>query len=425
MAIKDNKISLGNARFNPAAFQGVVFTPQQQNMSLLQHSIDKLDERKEKTDTQAAAIMEAINKVKLDSSENKWKQDYVNRIKNEINAAAQFGDYSSALETATRLAGEAIHSPELSGRQRYYEEREKWLEELKNRRTRGEINSDTYNRAVAQNAYNYSDTYDDKGNITGGISWNPAFNPVNDLDFSKIRDEIKAFITPSQKTTSRKGGTSQVYLDKDGNQTTNINDARRTFYTKTGGESSHSETGVSPKQWAAAYDVWLSQHPEVIPQFEQQMQNVMWNIEQYKIKSKDTNISQDEQKIANETADKLDKTLRDKSGALLSPEKYARSLVDPMFEVMSYTKTVDSSEGGSILFNEEIGKNRITADILGLSTTQAEIYSNSSPIEQYNMLKDAANTAAGLTAAGQRALNELTKKFGKSSYGGYTAPWSN
>lgn len=425
MAIKDNKISLGNARFNPAAFQGVVFTPQQQNMSLLQHSIDKLDERKEKTDTQAAAIMEAINKVRLDSSENKWKQDYVNRIKNEINAAAQFGDYSSALETATRLAGEAIHSPELSGRQRYYEEREKWLEELKNRRTRGEINSDTYNRAVAQNAYNYSDTYDDKGNITGGISWNPAFNPVNDLDFSKIRDEIKAFITPSQKTTSRKGGTSQVYLDKDGNQTTNINDARRTFYTKTGGESSHSETGVSPEQWAAAYDVWLSQHPEAIPQFEQQMQNVMWNVEQYRTKSKDTNISQDEQKIANETADKLDKTLRDKSGALLSPEKYARSLVDPMFDVMAYTKTVDSSEGGSILFNEEIGKNRITADILGLSTTQAEIYSNSSPIEQYDILKNAANTAAGLTVAGQRALNELTKKFGKSSYGGYTAPWSN
>ncbi|WP_291630209.1 hypothetical protein [Clostridium sp.] len=425
MTTKDNKISLGNARFNPAAFQGVVFTPQQQNMSLLQHSIDKLDERKEKTDTQAAAIMEAINKVRLDSSENKWKQDYVNRIKNEINAAAQFGDYSSALETATRLAGEAIHSPELSGRQRYYEEREKWLEELKNRRTRGEINSDTYNRAVAQNAYNYSDTYDDNGNVTGGISWNPAFNPVNDLDFSKIRDEIKAFITPNQKTTSRKGGTSQVYLDKDGNQTTNINDARRIFYTKTGGESSHSKTGVSSDQWAAAYDVWLSQHPEAIPQFEQQMQNVMWNIEQYRTKSKDTNISQDEQKIANETADKLDKTLRDKSGALLSPEKYARSLVDPMFEVMAYTKTVDSSEDGSILFNEEIGKNRITADILGLSTAQAEIYSNSSPIEQYDILKNAANTAAGLTVAGQRALNELTKKFGNSSYGGYTAPWSD
>lgn len=425
MAIKDNKISLGNARFNPAAFQGVVFTPQQQNMSLLQHSIDKLDERKEKTDQQTAAIMEAINKVRLDSSENKWKQDYVNRIKNEINAAAQFGDYSSALETATRLAGEAIHSPELSGRQRYYEEREKWLEELKNRHTRGEINSDTYNRAVAQNAYNYSDTYDDKGNITGGISWNPAFNPVKDLDFSKIRDEIKALITPSQKTTSRKGGTSQVYLDKDGNQTTNINDARRIFYTKTGGESSHSETGVSHDQWAAAYDVWLSQHPEAIPQFEQQMQNVMWNVEQYKIKSRDTNISEDEQKIASETADKLAKTLRDKSGALLSPEKYARSLVDPMFEVMAYTKTVDSSEGGSILFNEEIGKNRIQADILGISTEQAAIYSKGSPIEQYNILKEAANSTAGLTAAGQMALKELAKKFGNSSYGGYTAPWSN
>ena len=199
MAIQDRKISLGNVAFNPATFQGAVFTPQQENMSLLQHSIDKLDERKEKTDQQTAAIMSAINNVKLDSSENNWKRDYVNRIKNKINSAAQFGDYSSALETATRLAGEAVTSPELLGRQRYYEEREKWLEELKNRNARGEIDSDTYNRAVSQNAYSYSDTYDDKGNITGGISWNPAFNPVKDLNLSTVMQEIKALVTPNKK----------------------------------------------------------------------------------------------------------------------------------------------------------------------------------------------------------------------------------
>ena len=417
MAIKDNKISLGNARFNPAAFQGVVFTPQQQNMSLLQHSIDKIDERKEKTDTQAAAIMEAINKVRLDSSENKWKQDYVNRIKNEINAAAQFGDYSSALETATRLAGEAIHSPELSGRQRYYEEREKWLEELKNRNARGEIDSDTYNRAVAQNAYSYSDTYDDKGNITGGISWNPAFNPVKDLNLSAVMQEIKAFVTPNKTVRSNKGGTSQVYLDKEGNQTTDINKARGVFSTVSGGASAHSYEGVTAKEWADAYDAWTSLHPEAIAQFEQKRQNVIWNYKQNLIKASNENISEKERKIADDTADKLYKTLIDDSGGLLSTKNYARSIASPMFKVMAYSQTADSSEGASTLFNEQIGKNRLAGEILGLSAGQAEIYSMSSPIEKVALLKDVASTTAGLTVAGKAALNQLQKGFSTSSWG--------
>lgn len=417
MAIQDRKISLGNVAFNPATFQGAVFTPQQENMSLLQHSIDKLDERKEKTDQQTAAIMSAINTIKLDSSENNWKRDYVNRIKNKINSAAQFGDYSSALETATRLAGEAVTSPELLGRQRYYEEREKWLEELKNRNARGEIDSDTYNRAISKNAYSYSDTYDDKGNITGGISWNPAFNPVKDLNLSTVMQEIKALVKPNKTVRSNKGGTSQVYLDKDGNQTTDINKARGVFSTVSGGASAHSYEGVTAKEWADAYDAWISLHPEAIAQFEQKRQNVIWNYKQNLIKVSNENISEKERKIADDTADKLYKTLIDDSGGLLSTKNYARSIASPMFKVMAYSQTADSSEGASTLFNEQIGKNRLAGEILGLSAGQAEIYSMSSPVEKLALLKDVASTTAGLTVYGKAALDQLQKGFSTSSWG--------
>lgn len=417
MATQDHKISLGNIAFNPATFQGAVFTPQQENMSLLQHSIDKLDERKEKTDQQTAAIMSAINNVKLDSSENNWKRDYVNRIKNKINSAAQFGDYSSALETATRLAGEAITSPELLGRQRYYEEREKWLEELKNRSARGEIDPDTYNRAIAQNAYSYSDTYDDKGNITGGISWNPAFNPIKDLNLSTVMQEIKALVTPNKTIRSDKGGTSQVYLDKNGNQTTDINKARGVFSTVSGGETSHSYTGVTAKQWADAYDAWISQHPEAIAQFEQKRQNTIWNYKQNLIKASNENISEDDRTISKNTADNLYKTLIDESGGLLSTKNYARSIASPMFKVMAYSQTADSSEGTSTLFNEQIGKNKLAGEILGLNPAQAEIYSMSSPVEKLALLKDVASTTAGLTVSGKAALAQLQKGFSTSSWG--------
>ena len=415
MAIQDRKISLGNVAFNPATFQGAVFTPQQENMSLLQHSIDKLDERKEKTDQQTAAIMSAINNVKLDSSENNWKRDYVNRIKNKINSAAQFGDYSSALETATRLAGEAVTSPELLGRQRYYEEREKWLEELKNRNARGEIDSDTYNRAVAQNTYSYSDTYDDKGNITGGISWNPAFNPVKDLNLSTVMQEIKALVTPSSRANQTTKANSAIYLNEKGEQTTNIDEARAVFSRSTGGSSSSSYTGVTAKEWANAYDAWVSQHPEAIAQFEQKRQNVMWNYKQNIIKSADTNISEKERKIADDTADKLYKTLIDDSGGLLSTKNYARSIASPMFKVMAYSQTTSGTVESSTELDSNTMRNKTLSSILGFSV-DTEVWVSSSPMERKAMIENAANNRNNTDAKANNYAEILASGVESSSF---------
>lgn len=390
MAIKDNRISLGNTTFNPAVFQGAIFTPQQENMSLLQHSIDKLDERKEKTDQQTAAIMSAINNVKLDSSENTWKKDYVNKIKNQITSAAQFGDYSSALETATRLAGEAVTSPELLGRQRYYEERQKWLEDLKTRNARNEIDSDTYNRAVSENKYNYSDTYDNEGNITGGISWNPAFNPVKDIDLGQVMREIKALVTPSSRASSTTKGNSYIYLDENGEQTTDVNKARGIFSKTSGGGSSSSYTGVTAKEWADAYDAWVSQHPESIQQFEQKRQNVIWNWKQNLIKAGDENVSEDERKIADKTATDLYQTLIDDQGGLLTPENYARSITNPMFKVMQYSQRGSSVVESSTELDPNTLRNKTVSALLGFNV-DAAVWVAASPIERAAMAKKAAS----------------------------------
>ena len=43
-------IGVGQSGFTPATFQAGVFTPQKEDMSLLQRSLATLDERKEKTD---------------------------------------------------------------------------------------------------------------------------------------------------------------------------------------------------------------------------------------------------------------------------------------------------------------------------------------------------------------------------------------
>lgn len=415
-------IGVGQSGFTPATFQAGVFTPQKEDISLLQRSLATLDERKEKTDQQRAAIMSALGNLKLGSEEDKWKADYANRISKRIDAAAQFGDYSAALEEATRMAGEALSSPEVTSRVRYHEAREKWLTNLENRAARGEIDSDTLARAKYENAYNYQDTYDDNGNIIGGTAWNATFEPVKDLNLSQVMAEIKSLVTPSSKATAGKGGTSQVYLDAQGNQTTDASKARGVFSTVSGGGSSHSETGVTAQQWADAYDAWMRMHPEAARQFEQKRQNNIWLYKQDLMRSQDMNLSAEERANAKANADVQYAQMTDAEGGLLTAENYARSIANPMFKVMQYSKTSDSSEGGSTLLNESYLRNKTVAEAYGMTVGQAEIYGMSSPIEQAAILKDVANNSNNLTNAGKEALSIFEKSFGGSSYD-YTPIW--
>lgn len=419
-SIPNTQLAAGS--FTPAAFTPFVYIPKEFDVSPLQKSLATLDERKERTDQQRASIMSALGNLKLGPEEDKWKADYANRISKRIDAAAQFGDYSAALEEATRMAGEALSSPEVTSRVRYHEAKEKWLTNLENRAARGEIDSDTLARAKYENAYNYQDTYDNNGNIIGGTAWNATFEPVKDLNLSQVMAEIKSLVTPNSKAKSGKGGTSQVYLDAQGNQTTDASKARGVFSTVSGGGSSHSETGVTAQQWADAYDAWMRIHPEAARQFEQKRQNNIWLYKQELMRSQDMNLSEEERATAKANADVQYAQMTDAEGGLLTAENYARSIANPMFKVMQYRKTSDSSEGGSTLLNESYLRNKTVAEVYGMTVGQAEIYGMSSPIEQMSILKDVANNSNNLTNTGKQALSVLEKGFGGSSYS-YKTPW--
>ena len=208
MAIQDRKISLGNVTFNPATFQGAVFTPQQENMSLLQHSIDKLDERKEKTDIQKANIAEAFSKIRdllPDNEEtNKYITDNQNRIMGTIDSMINLGDYSAALSSARTLASTFMASPEYNARIKEHKQRNIWLESL------NRSNVDNYIKEY------YIDTYKDKnnftrdenGNITGTAGWEAPLPEQGQSATSIIQAAVKA--TADERTDSANSWTSST-----------------------------------------------------------------------------------------------------------------------------------------------------------------------------------------------------------------------
>lgn len=208
MAIQDRKISLGTVAFNPATFQGAVFTPQQENMSLLQHSIDKLDERKEKTDIQKANIAEAFSKIRdllPDNEEtNKYITDNQNRIMGTIDSMINLGDYSAALSSARTLASTFMASPEYNARIKEHKQRNVWLESL------NRSNVDNYIKEY------YIDTYKDKnnftrdenGNITGTAGWEAPLPEQGQSATSIIQAAVKA--TADERTDSANSWTNST-----------------------------------------------------------------------------------------------------------------------------------------------------------------------------------------------------------------------
>ena len=208
MAIQDRKISLGTVAFNPATFQGAVFTPQQENMSLLQHSIDKLDERKEKTDIQKANIAEAFSKIREllpDNEEtNKYITDNQNRIMGTIDSMINLGDYSAALSSARTLASTFMASPEYNARIKEHKQRNIWLESL------NRSNVDNYIKEY------YIDTYKDKnnftrdenGNITGTAGWEAPLPEQGQSATSIIQAAVNA--TKDERTDTAKSWTNST-----------------------------------------------------------------------------------------------------------------------------------------------------------------------------------------------------------------------
>ena len=208
MAITNNRMSLGNATFNPAVFQGAVFTPQKQNISILQHSLDKLDERKEKTDIQKANIAEAFSKIRdllPDNEEtNKYITDNQNRIMGTIDSMINLGDYSAALSSARTLASTFMASPEYNARIKEHKQRNIWLESL------NRSNVDNYIKEY------YIDTYKDKnnftrdenGNITGTAGWEAPLPEQGQSATSIIQAAVKA--TADERTDSAKSWTDST-----------------------------------------------------------------------------------------------------------------------------------------------------------------------------------------------------------------------
>ena len=342
MAYKNNQSGITIGGYVPQR------VPVRLNLEALSQALNKIDERSDKAIQQKSAITNAIGQLKLNAAEDKWKYDYAKRIEQKINDAAQYGDYSRALDVATELAGSATSSPEVIGRIRANEAYEKKKGEVESLANSGVISGLTKERWLAQNKYAYEDIRDENGNIVGGTDWKAGWDPVKKVDMSRLVTLAGQLAAPVKRATSSSSQRSVSDEQGIGNGGTSTPEGLRsvkTGYSTSSGSSYQRET-LTKQKIDEVYNKLFALDPDNMNALIQQFDDVQWKVNQLKDELSITTDPEKRKSLQN-SIDAFSNDIYDANGQPLKVKEYMLSKIGVITKNMAYDNTSVSHTSGS------------------------------------------------------------------------------
>lgn len=342
MAYKNNQSGITIGGYVPQR------VPVRSNLEALSQALNKIDERSDKAIQQKSAITNAIGQLKLNAAEDKWKYDYAKRIEQKINDAAQYGDYSRALDVATELAGSATSSPEVIGRIRANEAYEKKKGEVESLANSGVISGLTKERWLAQNKYAYEDVRDENGNIVGGTDWKAGWDPVKKVDMSRLVTLAGQLAAPVKRATSSSSKHSVSDEQGVGNGGTSTPAGLRsvkTGYSTSSGSSYQRET-LTKQKIDEVYNQLFALDGDNMNALIQQYDDVRWKVDQLKDELSNTS-DPEKRKTIQDSIDAFSNDIYDSNNQPLKVKEYMLSKIGIITKDMAYDNTSVSHTSGS------------------------------------------------------------------------------
>lgn len=367
MAYKNNQNGITIGGYVPQR------VPVRSNLEALSQALNKIDERSDKAIQQKSAITNAIGQLKLNAAEDKWKYDYAKRIEQKINDAAQYGDYSRALDVATELAGSATSSPEVIGRIRANEAYEKKKSEVESLANSGVISGLTKERWLAQNKYAYEDIRDENGNIVGGTDWKAGWDPVKKVDMSRLvtlAGQLAAPVKRATSSTSQRSVSDEQGVGNGGTSTPEGLRSVKTGYSTSSGSSFQRET-LTKQKIDEVYNKLFALDPDNMNALIQQFDDVQWKVNQLKDELSTTTDPEKRKSIQN-SIDAFSNDIYDANGQPLKVKEYMLSKIGVITKNMAYDNTSVNHTSGS---SETRGLTYGTKYALGSGTNTSNITS--------------------------------------------------
>lgn len=342
MAYKNNQSGITIGGYVPQR------VPVRSNLEALSQALNKIDERSDKAIQQKSAITNAIGQLKLNAAEDKWKYDYAKRIEQKINDAAQYGDYSRALDVATELAGSSTSSPEVIGRIRANEAYEKKKGEVESLANSGVISGLTKERWLAQNKYAYEDIRDENGNIVGGTDWKAGWDPVKKVDMSRLvtlAGQLAAPVKRATSSTSQRSVSDEQGIGNGGTSTPEGLRSVKTGYSTSSGSSFQRET-LTKQKIDEVYNKLFALDPDNMNALIQQFDDVQWKVNQLKDELS-TTTDPEKRKTLQNSIDSFSNDIYDANGQPLKVKEYMLSKIGVITKNMAYDNTSVSHTSGS------------------------------------------------------------------------------
>lgn len=342
MAYKNNQSGITIGGYVPQR------VPVRSNLEALSQALNKIDERSDKAIQQKSAITNAIGQLKLNAAEDKWKYDYAKRIEQKINDAAQYGDYSRALDVATELAGSATSSPEVIGRIRANEAYEKKKGEVESLANSGVISGLTKERWLAQNKYAYEDIRDENGNIVGGTDWKAGWDPVKKVDMARLVTLAGQLAAPVKRATSSSSQHSVSDEQGVGNGGTSTPASLRsvkTGYSTSSGSSYQRET-LTKQKIDEVYNKLFALDGDNMNALIQQYDDIKWKVNQLKDELSIT-TDPEKRKSLQDSINVFSDDIYDSNGQPLKVKEYMLSKIGIITKDMAYDNITVSHTSGS------------------------------------------------------------------------------
>lgn len=323
----------------------------QRDLSPLQNYVQARNQMWEDTIKQKSAIDVALGNLKLNAAEDKWKYDYGRKIQKKIDDAAQFGDYSRALDTAILEAGKAVSSPEVMGRIRANEAYEKKKQEVESLANAGTIGGITKERWIAQNKYSYTDTYDNEGNIVGGSEWKAGWEPVKKVDMSRLVTLAGQLASPKKRAASSSSTVKESDEQGIGSGVTQSGDVSngqirsvRTGFERSSGSGYQRET-LTKEKIDEVYNQLFALDPDNMNALMQDYDDYEWKAKQLKNEADITTDPEKKKRLQSSYQAFFNET-HDASGNPLKVKEYMLNKIGLITKNMAYDNLTTSSQSG-------------------------------------------------------------------------------
>lgn len=341
MANEIPQMSLKQATLNQGSFTPIVYTPQVEDMTILQKSLAQREARQESASEKQTAVDVALAQVedKLNPNEKEWFANYKGDIQQQIQEQIDLGDYGSAIRTANRMAGKAASDSQILDR---IKANEVYQQAKKEVIARNDISQDTKDWWLDTHQYSYTDKYDADGNVIGGEYSQFEDRPAAPVDMNALAEKAIRFAAPekdihSSDSTVTRGNTVYEkdskgnYVAKESNPN-NLTDPRANITTSKG--QSVSRTWLTEEKLKEVMNAVFAGTNGAKEAVIQDRKVALWKLRKLK-QQYDTSTDEEERNSLLSSSKLYENDLYDK-GILMSEDEYIAKKVSPILHNAAY-----------------------------------------------------------------------------------------